>query len=279
MAIEASTSKLQITAAGYCGIDRYIDKNAISPGGMSMNFALHARKIFPHESNVRLVGVVGDDKYGQVIEKTLVENHVIDSLHRKHGPTPILDMQNDASGEKIFVQFDEGVLADFVLTADQRRLVRASDVVASVLVRELELIFDSIVDCHPLQFLATDFSNLAGYSSPEEIVKKYIPNIDVGFFGLTVRDRLLMAELQQISNQYNKLLVVTLGENGSMAFDSGEAVHAPAVQVDKVIDTAGAGDSFAAMFVYALFQSGNIEHALIAGNAYAAQTIQKVGAF
>jgi sugar/nucleoside kinase (ribokinase family) len=49
-----------------------------------------------------------------------------------------------------------------------------------------------------------------------------------------------------------KIAAVTRGEKGSVVFDHGERLTVDAVPVDKVVDTTGAGDQYAAGFMFGL---------------------------
>ncbi|WP_298674204.1 adenosine kinase [uncultured Sphingomonas sp.] len=74
------------------------------------------------------------------------------------------------------------------------------------------------------------------------------------------------------------LLVVTLSEKGALAIAGDKRVHAPAAPVDKVIDTTGAGDLFAAGFLHAQAQGSDLAHSLRLGAICAAEVISHYGA-
>jgi len=74
------------------------------------------------------------------------------------------------------------------------------------------------------------------------------------------------------------LVIVKRGENGAIAIsDSVMIIEVPAQEVE-VIDTTGAGDSFAAGFMSAWFKDFNLELALQAGITRASVCIASVGA-
>jgi sugar/nucleoside kinase (ribokinase family) len=75
-----------------------------------------------------------------------------------------------------------------------------------------------------------------------------------------------------------KLGVVTRSENGCLVA-AGEAITAvPAFPVDKVVDTTGAGDLFAAGFLFGLVRGAGYENAGRLGALAAAEVIQHIGA-
>lgn len=86
-------------------------------------------------------------------------------------------------------------------------------------------------------------------------------------------------ELQQFFAQNNKLTaIVTRGKDGYVTFDNGNIDTGSAEKIDKLIDTTGAGDAFAAGFLHIYCQNQDITQAAKAGNICAAKIIQKFGA-
>jgi sugar/nucleoside kinase (ribokinase family) len=73
-------------------------------------------------------------------------------------------------------------------------------------------------------------------------------------------------------------LVVTRGAAGAIAVENGTRAEIPAVQVQKVIDTTGAGDLFAAGFLAARCRGHGVERCLEIGAIAAAEVISHFGA-
>ena len=74
------------------------------------------------------------------------------------------------------------------------------------------------------------------------------------------------------------LLVVTRSEKGALAVAGGERVDVPAEPVDKVVDTTGAGDLFAAGFLAGHAGGKGLEQSLRMGAIAAAEVISHYGA-
>jgi sugar/nucleoside kinase (ribokinase family) len=74
------------------------------------------------------------------------------------------------------------------------------------------------------------------------------------------------------------LVVVTCSEKGAVAVERGRRVSVPAQRVDKVVDTTGAGDLFAAGFLYGLADGRPLEDSLRIGSLCAAEIISHFGA-
>ena len=73
-------------------------------------------------------------------------------------------------------------------------------------------------------------------------------------------------------------LVVTRGAAGALAVENGERVQVPAFQVDKVVDTTGAGDLFAAGFLAARCKGHDLQQSLWTGAIAAGEVISHFGA-
>ncbi|PCG09430.1 adenosine kinase [Sphingomonas ginsenosidimutans] len=74
------------------------------------------------------------------------------------------------------------------------------------------------------------------------------------------------------------LLVVTLSERGACAIAGEARVCVPAQPIDKVVDTTGAGDLFAAGFLHGQARGQSLEASLTLGAICAAEVIQHFGA-
>lgn len=73
-------------------------------------------------------------------------------------------------------------------------------------------------------------------------------------------------------------LVVTRSENGAHAVSGGEHVHVPAEPVAQVVDTTGAGDLFAAGFLFGHVRGRSLAECLRLGGICAAEVISHYGA-
>ena len=83
-----------------------------------------------------------------------------------------------------------------------------------------------------------------------------------------------IARLQQLVST----LIVTRGPAGAIAIERGRRVEIAAAPVEKVVDTTGAGDLFAAGFLAARCRARPLERCLEAGALAAAEVISHFGA-
>ena len=74
------------------------------------------------------------------------------------------------------------------------------------------------------------------------------------------------------------LLVVTRSEQGAIAIRDGERFAVPAEPIDRIVDTTGAGDLFAAGFLAGQAQGRSVQDSLTMGAVAAAEIISHYGA-
>jgi sugar/nucleoside kinase (ribokinase family) len=75
-----------------------------------------------------------------------------------------------------------------------------------------------------------------------------------------------------------KLAALTRSEQGSVILSNGQAIEIPAAPVDKVVDTTGAGDLYAAGFLFGVARGLGLATAGKLGSLAAAEIISHIGA-
>jgi sugar/nucleoside kinase (ribokinase family) len=73
------------------------------------------------------------------------------------------------------------------------------------------------------------------------------------------------------------MAAVTVGAKGSLVVTRDDVIEVPAVPVDRVIDTTGAGDLYAAGFMYGLTHGRSLADCGRLGSVAAAEVISHVG--
>ena len=97
-------------------------------------------------------------------------------------------------------------------------------------------------------------------------------------------EAMLLAGAADVDGALNRLtpfvstLIVTRGPAGALAVEGGSRVQISAAPVEKVVDTTGAGDLFAAGFLAARCRARPLERCLQAGAQAAAEVISHFGA-
>jgi sugar/nucleoside kinase (ribokinase family) len=84
------------------------------------------------------------------------------------------------------------------------------------------------------------------------------------------------AAAKQLASEV-KIAVITRGADGSVVMAGGQVVRVQAAPIDKVVDTTGAGDQYAAGFLFGLAQGRSFEDCAKLGSLAAAEVISHVG--
>ena len=165
------------------------------------------------------------------------------------------------------------IMADFKLDAEDIDFLSSYDMVVSGLWGMIEN--DLPVLKEKGATVAFDFA-----TRPDDPVSvKAIPYVDYGFFADDDKDEEeLKKMLIDLHAKGPKVMVVTRGEKGSMAYD-GEKFYYGGIVPCEVVDTMGAGDSFIAGFLYAICEGKGIQEAMADGAANSSVTIAYSGAW
>jgi len=109
-----------------------------------------------------------------------------------------------------------------------------------------------------------------------ELVDYLLPN-EIELRELTNTENILKA-IRILKSRGVKEVIVKLGKQGAGYEDKNIFNLFPAVPVEQVVDTTGAGDCFIAGFLYGMIQRGDIPRAIKIANLIASYSIQKKGA-
>ena len=85
-------------------------------------------------------------------------------------------------------------------------------------------------------------------------------------------------EVVSFSKRLNKLIVITRGENGSIAVNGNDVFECGTKSNLSIVDLTGAGDLFAAGFLHGKINNLSIQQSLEKGTELSTKIIQKLGA-
>jgi len=85
-------------------------------------------------------------------------------------------------------------------------------------------------------------------------------------------------EVVTFGKEIGKIIVITLGEKGSIAINKNEVVKCESEKNLKIVDLTGAGDLFAAGFLHGHINNLSILESLKKGTEMSSKIIQKIGA-
>ena len=280
---------MKILSFGEIIIDEYPDGWCL--GGAPLNFAAHA---VLSGAEGYLISAVGKDKYGELaLDKIAglgVDTRFISASDRlptgrcivrlDEGGVPKYDLLSCVAYDEIKcakelsdMSFDAVAFGTLALRSEHNRAALCdilSQIPETCVYCDLNL-RSPFYDRESVEFCLSRATVLK--LSEDEVTEcaRLLLGIDADIHGSAV------ALAEHYSNL--ELIVITLGERGSLAYDtrSKEIYNCQAVPV-KVVSTVGAGDSFGAAFLVAYLNSEPIGECLIHGAKRSAAVVAQQGA-
>lgn len=229
---------MRLAAIGDNCVDFYEKQGWAYPGGNAVNVAVYGRQL---GMDAAYLGWIGTDNFGDMMQEKLKEQDVETvRMQRKQGKTAITYIEL-LDGDRKFGEDFLNVLEGFQLSDGDLQYLAGFDCVHMAVWGQC----DSCLGKLPQEVkISYDFSNRYG----EEKIERLAPYIDYVFFSCEKDDAFTRDLLKRVKEQGAGLVIATLGENGSVAYDGKEFVVSGIVEAD-VVDTLGAGDSYIAGFL------------------------------
>lgn len=282
---------MRLIAVGDNVSDTYLDDGVYYPGGQAVNVAVNAALDGAEQAGY--LGVFGDDDRADYIRATLVAQGVsCERCRRAYAPTAQPGVRL-VEGERVFQSGPrdscQHLLAMNIVREDLELLGRY-DVCHLTNEAHLEGELARIRQAVPVSF---DFSTDADPAYLDAVC----PHVDIAFFSGAHLDPEAARKLAQAACARGvRVAVVTRGAAGALALEAGPVVrtsaepapadlreqqawHEVAACPAQVLDTMGAGDSFAAAFLVCYFDGGDVAAALAFAAERAARTCEVHGAF
>jgi len=237
-----------------------------SGGGSAANTAIGLACLGSH---ALLLGSVGADRHGSLLSDELVAAGVDCSLlEHVPGPTTVKYLVVDERGE-VMVLANDG--------ANERFDPSAVDEETLAAVAHLHLTSQRPQTAHTLATRARSAGVPVSFDPGRRLdaraYGRIYPLVDTVF----VNESEAAALDRQLPTDWGGLQVIKRGGDGAEAIRGSERVSHAGFDADAV-DTAGAGDAFAAGFIAAQTEGESLEQALAVGNACGALAAQSAGA-
>jgi ribokinase len=252
------------------------ESGRIAYGGSAANFATQSARL---GVKTMLASCVGDDDYGQLAVKGIAKVGVDTSclLVLENQSTGIFVNAHDAKGGRMVV-VEPG--ANRFL---EKRVFEEEHLLDAQLVHvagSFPMLIDRVTGFTTSNgmILSLDPGRAGKDLDYEKILKRtdllFLNQKELkDYFDINPTE----SSLRTFAKTFPGIVILKLGEKGAIATDGFEYCKSDVFEV-PVVDTLGAGDSFAAGFVTAWMRSERIEQALNVANAVAALTITKAGA-
>ena len=252
------------------------ESGRISFGGSAANFATQSTRL---GVKTMLVSCVGDDRYGQLAVKEITEAGIDTSclLVLENQPTGIFVYAHDQKGDRIVVV--EPGANKFL----EKRVFEEEKLLDAQVVHiagSFPMLIDRVADLTSANGMILSID--PGRAGMDLNYDKVLKRTDILFVNQReLKDYFKVnpseTALRSLAKSFPGIVVVKMGEKGAIATDGFEYCTSDVFEV-PVVDTLGAGDSFAAGFITAWMRSERIEQALNMANAVAALTITQTGA-
>jgi sugar/nucleoside kinase (ribokinase family) len=286
-------NRMDIIALGSVAMDYYLLLNAFSrnqekirarsaeflPGGTMGNFICATAKL---GLKTGFMGVIGGDKFGQFLKKEF-ERHGVDVSRlrrRSKEKTPLTVLVSDDSGNRV------NILPPFI--HPEIRDLDDSYLAQARVLHTHPFDFDVCLHCAKVMnkngaFFSLDLElqrirNMPAFNLNELIALTHflfcndqtlahlVPATEIGRAAGILRSR------------GPRMVVVTLGHRGSIAVDpQGKVFHVSPPKVDA-IDETGAGDCFAAAFLYGHLKKWPLKKIMHYASVAAAGVVTQIGA-
>ena len=253
------------------------------PGGQAANVSTWITRT---HSKAQLVARVGNDPVGFALISDL-DKYGVEHMNLMHSgrPTGVVVILVDANGERTMFP-DNGANADLEVS-DLPPLDDVDGVYLSGYAlldfRSREAVLSMIEKIKaagkPIYFDPTTTGAMKIVSRDE--VLSWVKLMD-GIL-LNSEEALYLGDAKDVETAeknltaYTPLVVIKLGSRGAMAVYKDTIAKVSAVTTN-VVDTTGAGDSFAAGFIPKWLETNDLEASLSAGTALAAKCVATVGA-
>ena len=276
----------KIVVVGSCNIDITVEcdrwakpgetifgnRLTVNPGGKGANQAVAAARL---GAEVKMVGCIGDDVYGQLVLKALKENNV-DSTYVKvlpgenSGTAHITVAENDNS---IIVIKAANDLVSPALIDEAWEAIKEADIVllqheipaatnAYVIEKCYEAGVPVMLNPAPVAPVPPELLAKVTYLTPNEHEAAIL------FAGQGKAD---------ILGRNQGKVIMTLGSKGVAYAEKGQVYNVPGFKVQPV-DTTGAGDTFNGALAVARANGKSMYESISFANAAAALSVQKLGA-
>lgn len=272
-----------VFSAGSCPMDTI----QMSFGGDALNEAVILSRL---GKRVQLITKVGEDEAGKRVLNFMEENRLsVESVKiQKDLATGINIVLINEKGERHFLTNPHGSLRKLAFEDIDSYLDKAAPIVSFagmfvsplLNIEKMKQLFARIKKKN--RFLAVDMTK-AKMGETLEDLKELLPYID-SIFPNEEEIALLTGERDPFENAKRlvscgvKTAVVKCGANGCVVAD-GRGVRAiPAVPVNECLDTTGAGDSFAAGFLWGLANGWKTDECARFACAAASCTVEAYGA-
>ncbi len=242
--------KKRILAAGNANLDILLKLSerrvCVCAGGSALNFA----KFYSNFSDIALFACIGKDYAGNFLLNEIRKRGIVDEIRKF----------NEKSGKAIILVKDNGE-SEIRRIKGANRFFNSQEIPDSYDILHLTRICDEMLAKVADRF---EFLSLNPGASICKEIFKYAKKIDLLFLNREEASKITketnVEKIKEVLQNFFSFFVLTLGDQGSVVVREDEELYIPAMQTN-VIDVTGAGDAYAAGFLYIFLRKEDIEKA------------------
>ncbi len=255
-------------------------KTHLATGGSAANAILGLACL---GAGTGFIGKVGNDQYGEFFRKNLGKNGIEDKLLTCELPSGVASTFISPGGERTFGTY-LGAAAS----------LKAEDLTLDMFKGYSYLFIEGyLVQDHKMILRAIELAKEAGLQVCLDMASYNIVEEDYEFFSLLINKyvdivfaneeeakaftRREPIEALKLIGKKCSIAIVKVGPHGSYIRKGTEEIKVPAIPVKEVKDTTGAGDYFAAGFLYGLTCGYSLEKCAKIGSLLSGNVIQVIG--
>lgn len=262
------------------------DSFDIFTGGKGFNQATAAARL---GADVTFIGKVGDDIFGYMLRDAM-SSESINTQHvttDKDVGTGIANISVDPNGENSIIVIPR---ANMCITISEIDKAAESISPADILLLQLETPIDAsirateiakgnnttvILDPAPAKPLPKQFLSQIDILTPNTAEAEHLSGIPTNTIDSCIDAGRVL--LQNLSQERDSAVVMTLGKNGVLVVTHRQTEHIPAVAVNAV-DTTGAGDAFTGALATSITQANSLIDSVHYANTAGAAAVTVLGA-
>ena len=245
----------------------------LSVGGSASNFAVGLSRL---NINSGILARIGNDYFGELAIKEFKKEGVnTERLLKTSLKTGKVFIAIEPNGERSMYTFI-GANKKFKLKKEDIEYIKSSKILHITQMYK-EVVEKASKNANILSFNPGPILSSFGINKLEKIIEK----TDILF--LNKKEMEILTGMN-ISNGVSslldigaKIIIITCREQGAVVYTKKDRIYAPSKKV-KVVDTTGAGDSFAAGFISAFFRNKSLKESLNYANLVASYCVGKCGA-
>ncbi|MBK27007.1 MAG: hypothetical protein CME70_23590 [Halobacteriovorax sp.] len=240
---------MKVLCLGDLSLDTYLKENKSFFGGCSLNVARQLNEKLGHKETALYIPL-GNDQNSKEAQKYLETLTIEMRLKILEGELPRQPITIDENGERHLHDYVGGVLTEFTCEDLGKFFLSRFELILFPFFKQVELMTQSLLDLNPKAKLACDFGNLSDYDGDLEVAKKFFPSLSYAQFSSESSDKEKREFLRKSSEDYELILVETMGSRGARVFNKGIELFSEAPEIFQIVDSTGAGDAFFAHFLH-----------------------------